>query len=81
MSNAGEQTFRDTGTNSGFRGHFRESGSGSIQLYNNDTKMYVLVIYQTVVMQTQIVMVIFNIQFLVVITQSILKNLAEYGGI
>ena len=34
LSNAGEQTFRDTGTNSGFRGHFRESGSGSIQLYN-----------------------------------------------
>ena len=34
MSNAGEQTFRDSGTNSGFRGHFRESGSGSIQLYN-----------------------------------------------
>tara|TARA_B100000287_G_scaffold399906_1_gene418655 strand:- start:294 stop:944 length:651 start_codon:yes stop_codon:yes gene_type:complete len=34
MSNAGEQTFRDTGTNSGFRGHFRESGSGSILLFN-----------------------------------------------
>jgi len=34
MSNAGEQTFRDTGTNSGFRYHGRETGTGSLQLYN-----------------------------------------------
>jgi len=34
MSNAGEQTFRDTGTNSGFRYHGRETGSGAIQLFN-----------------------------------------------
>ena len=34
MSNAGEQTFTDTSTNSGFRYHGRETGSGSIQLFN-----------------------------------------------
>ena len=34
MSDAGETTFRDTGTNSGFRYHGRETGTGSVQLYN-----------------------------------------------
>ena len=34
MSDAGEQTFRDDGTNSGFRAHLRESGTGSILLFN-----------------------------------------------
>ena len=80
MSNAGEQTFRDTGTNSGFRGHFRESGSGSIQLYNFGQNSGFLVIYRQVVMQTQIVMVIFNIQFSGYYSINS-KNLAEYGGI
>ena len=34
MSDAGEQTFTDTSTNSGFRYHGRETGTGSLQLYN-----------------------------------------------
>ena len=39
MSNAGEQTFgNDTSTNSGFRYHGRETGSGSIQLFNFSPK-------------------------------------------
>ena len=34
FSDAGEQTFRDTGTNSGFRYHGRETGTGAVQLFN-----------------------------------------------